>query len=163
MSAVPLGGDCDHACLISFVESYIDGLAHRDPSRVAFAKDVRFTENDVEMPIGNDGLWATVDRRLEATRLEVADPETGNAAWFGIVQEHGKPAYLAMRIKVLDRQITEVETVVNRLPDLPKPFGDVTKLKHDPSLQRNSAAGGAAVPSAPRRGRKRLFQHGRAQ
>jgi len=148
MSAVPLGGDCDHACLISFVESYIDGLAHRDPSRVAFAKDVRFTENDVELPIGNDGLWATATG-VSKDALEVADPETGNAAWFGIVQEHGKPAYLAMRIKVLDRHITEVETVVNRLPDLPKPFGDVTKLKHDPSFNE-------ILPPEERRSRQRL-------
>ena len=93
--------DCNHACLIGFVHSYMDALVHKDPSRAHFAKDVRFTENDVEMPLGHDGLWGSISG-VAPTGLEVADTTTGNAAWFGTVEEHGEPAYYAMRLKVRD-------------------------------------------------------------
>jgi len=125
--------DCNRACLLGFVHSYMDALVHKDPSRAHFAKDVRFTENDVEMPLGRDGLWGSISG-VAPTGLEVADTTTGNAAWFGTVEEHGEPAYYAMRIKVRDGQIAEVETVVDRKGSLPAPFGDPAKLVHDPAF-----------------------------
>jgi hypothetical protein len=124
--------DCDHACLIGFLNSYMDALAHKDRGRAQFAKSVRFTENDVEMPLG-EGLWATVSG-VAQTGLEVADTLTGNAAWLGTVEEYGEPAYYAMRLKVVDRQIAEVETVVDRKGPLPAPFGDPKQLVHDPAF-----------------------------
>lgn len=121
---------CDRECLIGFARNYIEALADRDFSRARLAPDAVFSENNVVMPIGNDGLWGTISKVRDGS-LEVADAQTGNAAWFGIVEEHGNPAYLAMRIKVEDNLITEIETIVNRLPDMPKPFGDPDKVTHD--------------------------------
>lgn len=140
--------DCDRDCLIGFAHGYVDALEHRDPTRVRISPRVRFTENDVEMPLGNDGLWGTVNAVWDDA-LEVADEQTGNVAWFGIVEEHGNPAYLAARIKVEDGAITEVETVVNRLPDMPKPFGDPEKVVHDPAFSE-------VLPPDERRPRERL-------
>ena len=140
--------DCDRDCLIGFARRYADALAHRDPTRVPISPRVRFTENNVEMPLGNDGLWGTANAVWDEA-LEVADEETGNVAWFGIVEEHGNPAYLAARLKVEDGRITEVETVVNRRPDMPKPFGDPTKVVHDPAFDE-------ILPLAERRSRERL-------
>ncbi len=140
--------DCDRACLIGFARAYVHALSLRDPTQVALSPHVRFTENDVEMPIGNDGLWGTVDA-VWPNALEIADPQTGNAAWFGIVEEHHNPAYLALRIKVARGEITEVESVVNRLPDAPKPFGDPKALRHDPAFTQ-------VLPPEERRSRQRL-------
>jgi len=139
---------CDRDCLIGFARDYVDALAHRDTTRVPIARNVRFTENNVEMPLGNDGLWGTVSAVREGA-LEVADTQTGNVAWFGIVEEHGNPAYLAMRVKVRDREIIEVETIVNRLPDMPKPFGDPDAVEHDPSFAE-------VLPAGEWRSRERL-------
>lgn len=133
--------DCDRDCLISKARDYIKALRAKDTSLAAFSKDVRFTEDNVEMPLGNHGLWGTISDVRDGA-LEVADEETGNALWSGIVEEHGHAAYLAVRIKVENKQITEVETVVNRWPgwnpdraksspSLPKPFGDPDKVVHD--------------------------------
>jgi hypothetical protein len=141
--------DCNRACLLGFVHAYLDALTHKDPARAHFAKDVRFTENNVELPIGNDGLWGTISG-VAATGLEVADVTTGNAAWFGTVEEHGDPAYYAMRLKVRDGRIVEVETVVDRKGTLPAPFGDPAKLVHDPAF-------GEVMPSQQRRPRERLI------
>src|ERR1700761_714563 len=66
--------DCDRACLIGSLHSYMDALVHKEPARAHFSKTVRFTENDVDVPIG-EGLWASVSA-VAQTGLEVADPET---------------------------------------------------------------------------------------
>lgn len=140
--------DCDYDCLLEFTTNYIAALADRDVSRARLSPEVIFSENNVVMPIGNDGLWGTISAVRDGEMM-VADTETGNAAWFGIVEEHGNPAYLAMRIKVEDGLITEIETVVNRLPDMPKPFGNPDNVSHDPEFA-------AILPVAQRRSRARL-------
>ncbi len=50
--------------------------------------------------------------------MTAADTRTGNAAWFGTVEEHGEPAYYAMRLRIRSGMITEVETVIERKPGL---------------------------------------------
>ena len=123
---------CDHACLVGYLHRYMDALTHKDPSRAPLAKGVVFTENDVSMPVG-EGLWGTISGAAE-TGLEVADPSTGQAAWFGLVYEHGKPAYYAMRLRVDGGRIAEVETLVVRQTGLPAPFGDPAQYTHDPAF-----------------------------
>lgn len=139
--------DCDHACLIGFAKRYMDALVHHDPSRVPFSEAVKFTENDVALPIGS-GLWGSISS-ASPNALLAADPDTGNVAWLGSVEEHGAPAYYAMRLKVLDGRITEVETVVDRKGGLPAPFGDPAKVVHDPAFAE-------VLPPALRRERERL-------
>lgn len=139
---------CNRDCLIGFARNYITALANRDADSARLAAEVKFSENNVLMPVGNDGLWGTISAVREGA-LEVADAQTGNAAWFGIVEEHGNPAYLAIRIKVENNLITEIESIVNRLPDMPKPFGDPDKVSHDPTWND-------ILPAAEWRSRERL-------
>lgn len=140
---------CDYECLLDYTTNYIAALVDHDPSSARLSPDVLFSENNVLMPVGNDGLWGTISG-VHDGEMVVADEETGNAAWFGIVEEHGNPAYLAMRIKVKNRLITEIETVLNRLPDMPKPFGDPEQVTHDPEFYR-------VLPIEERRSRARLI------
>jgi hypothetical protein len=139
--------DCDYQCLIGFTSSYMDALARRDASRVKVAKNVRFTENNVEMPIGK-GLWATVTG-VAANGLQAADTNYGEAAWLGTAEENGVPVYFAMRLQVRNQAITQVETVVVRNSGLPLPFGDVKKVTHDPLFAQ-------PLPVEQRRSRERL-------
>jgi len=139
---------CNRACLIGVVHSYLDALRHQDRGLAPFAAHARYTENNVEMPLG-EGLWGSVGG-VSATGLEVADPDSGNAAWFGTVQEHGVGAFLALRLKVEDGLITEVESVVQRKPVHPAPFGDPDKLTHDPAFEQ-------ILPAEERRERQRLI------
>jgi hypothetical protein len=139
---------CDRACLIGDLHAYMAALTAHQPSRAPFAAHVRFAENNVEMPVG-EGLWGSID---DASKdgLELADPLTGQAAWFGLVYEHGQAAYYAMRLKVEDRKIAEVETVVHRQTGLPAPFGDIAKYHHDPAFND-------VLPVSERRSRQRLM------
>ncbi|WP_148276510.1 hypothetical protein [Sphingobium sp. SYK-6] len=139
---------CDRACLIGHVRGYMAALAKRDPAAVRFAPDVRFTENNALVPIGK-GLWSSISK-VAPNALEVADPLTRQAAWFGVVWEHGEPAYYAMRLKVDDGAISEVETVVHRKTGLPAPFGDPDKVEHDPEFEN-------VLPPEQRRPRQRLI------
>ncbi len=145
-SAVSPG--CNRICLIGMLHSYLDALSHKDRGLAHFARTARYTENNVEMPLG-EGLWGSVGG-VSAAGLEVADPTTGNAAWYGTVQEHGNAAYLAVRLKVADGEITEVESVIQRAPTHPAPFGDPAKLTHDPAFQE-------VLPPEQRRERERLI------
>src|SRR5688572_6501904 len=111
-------GDCDRQCLESFITAYVSALRDKDPSRAPFADNIRFTENSVEMPIG-EGLWATVSAVNPADGMIASDTETGNTAWFGHAYEHGKLIFLALRIRVDGGKITEAETVIARRTGMP--------------------------------------------
>ncbi len=140
---------CDRECLIGKVRDYMAALVRKDPSAAPIARHARFTENNVMIPVGK-GLWKSISKVAD-TGLEVADAQTGNAAWFGVVWEHGVPAYYAMRIHVgRNGQIDEIETVVHRNTGLPAPFGDVDKVEHDAEFQQ-------VLPPIERRSRERLI------
>jgi hypothetical protein len=140
--------DCDYKCLTGFVRGYMDALEKRDLTRVRIASNARFTENNVELSLGHEGLWTTVSG-VAKDALVAADVTTGMGAWIGTVEENGDPAYYGMRIRVQDKQITEVETIVVRKAGLPLPFGDVKKLTHDPAFNE-------VLPPEQRRPRERL-------
>jgi hypothetical protein len=124
--------DCDRACLYGFVDQYMAALVAKDPARVPWAKTVKFTENNVVLQIG-DGLWGTISGR-GADDLRAADPTTGQVAYYGVVDERGNKAFFALRLKVEDHKIAEVETIVDRKGYGPGPFGDPETLKPVPVL-----------------------------
>jgi hypothetical protein len=140
--------ECDHACLSQWARDYVDALAKRDASRLKQHKSLRFTENNVELKFGKEGLWATATG-VSPKAMIAADTETGNAAWLGTAEENGKPVYFALRLAVRDGQLAEAETVVVRNTGLPLPFFDVTKVEHDPTFNE-------ILPPEQRRSRARL-------
>lgn len=104
--------DCDRACLYRHADAYLDALVKNDPSRLPWADHVVFTDNNVQLEIG-DGAWNTVDGRRDYD-LKFADPESGQVAWFGVIEEHGTPAIMALRLRIERGSITEVEQIVTR-------------------------------------------------
>jgi hypothetical protein len=152
---------CDRQCLLGFADGYMSALARKDPSPLPLARDVRFTENNVVLQIG-DGVWNSIGK-VYPEAMRAADVESGNVSWFGTIEEHGKPAYYTMRMKVNSRRITEVETVISRLPDGPKPFGKAEEVRHDPRWNDVLPAAERRPARAPDRDRRRLLQHGGAQ
>ena len=104
--------DCDRACLYAHADAYLDALVKRDPSRLPWAEHVVFTDNNVQIDIG-DGTWNTVDGKRDYD-LKFADPKAGQVSWFGVIEEHGNPAIMALRLKVVGGKIAEVEQIVTR-------------------------------------------------
>jgi hypothetical protein len=124
--------DCDRQCLYGFVDQYLKALVAKDPSRLPWAKNVKFTENNVVLEVG-DGLWGTISG-LGPEDVRAADPANGQVLYMGVVAEHGIQSFLALRMKVDDRKISEVETIVDRKGMGPGPFGDPATLQPLPIL-----------------------------
>ncbi len=111
-------GACNRACLEGHVNGYLAALTARDPGRLQLARDVRFTENGTALKLG-EGLWKTA-ASLTDYRIHVADPQAGQAGFVGtILQQDGKPMMLALRLRVVDGLIREVETVTGPPFQLP--------------------------------------------
>lgn len=110
-------GACDRACLEGFVDKYLDAIIAHDPKVLPISRNVKFTENGVRLDVG-DAHWKTVIGK-GTYRLFVTDPEAGQVAFIGTIREEarnpeGSPSALALRLKVENRQITEIETLVIR-------------------------------------------------
>jgi hypothetical protein len=104
---------CDRVCLLGYVNRYVTALVGNDPGLAPFAHSARFTENAQALELG-DGLWNTATGRPGDYRLVVADGTTGQAGFYLIMEESGQPVWLAGRLKVEARRISELETVVVR-------------------------------------------------
>jgi hypothetical protein len=139
----------DRAQLYALADAYLGALAARDPSRLPWADHVVFTENNVQLTVG-DGLWNTVSAVRPTYDLKCADLQSGQVSWFGIVEEHGVPAVMALRIKAVDGRIAEVESIVCRKVDF-SPFPSIeTYVAPRPQML-------ADVPPDQRRPRERLI------
>jgi len=103
----------DRACYDKLVDDYFAAVVAHDPSRLAFAPDVRFVENLKPTKIG-DGLWKTATAPPTTFRIYVPDPVSQQVGFMGVMQEGGQPVMIALRLKVFDGQITEVEHVLAR-------------------------------------------------
>jgi len=105
-------GSCDRACLDGFLDTYMDALEARDPEQLPLARDVRFTENGQELKLG-EALWRGVTG-VRDYKIYMADPAAGQAALFGVVEEHHQPVLFVLRLEVEARKITEIETMAVR-------------------------------------------------
>ena len=97
--------------LFGYADLYLEALTATDPSRLPVTEDFRFTENTKPMKLG-EGLWETASainyRHVVAT---LSRP----VGVFCTLQEGGEHlTLLALRLKVKDKKIAEVETMVSR-------------------------------------------------
>ncbi|MFO1013683.1 MAG: hypothetical protein U1E50_07960 [Caulobacteraceae bacterium] len=114
-ASTPVNSGCDRTCLASTLDAYLTAVATHDPEKAPLAGAVRSTENGYDVAIGA-GVWTTVTG-LGAVQRRYLDPVSGQAVYFGLVEETGGPAIVSLRIKVVDRRITEAEWVIGRKGD----------------------------------------------
>ncbi len=143
-------GNCDRACLVDLANRYAEALVAHDPGRLPTAPQVKFTENLAPLKFGQEGLWRTANGRRDFD-IYAADPARGDVAWIGIVKENDTPVMLAVRLKVVDRRITEAETVVGRVglsaaATVPGPRPDFARI--EPPATRRSREKLIAVASS---------------
>ena len=112
---------CDRACLYGVLDQYLSALRARDATKAPWAARVLNTENNVELMPG-DGLWGTLSSLDSTYEMRFADVAGGQVAVFGVVDESGTRAPYALRLKVVERAVTEVETLVARPQDAGVPF-----------------------------------------
>jgi len=105
--------DCDRACLKDMVTKYVDAMVAHDPSRLPLAANVRFTEDSQEMK-PSDGLWKTVTRKGDF-RQDYIDLKKQIAASHVQVFEENAQVLYSVVLRVADRKITGIETLVDRI------------------------------------------------
>lgn len=105
-------GDCDRKCLKDITQSYLDAVVKHDPKAAPLAPNVRYTENAVVVTPGQ-GLWKTATSLGKFQRTYV-DTVQGQTGFFGLIDEQDVPAIVSLRLKIVDRKITEAETIIGR-------------------------------------------------
>ena len=103
---------CERSCLINFVDRYLDALVANDPGRMPLSSDVKFTENTIRLNLG-ESLWETATG-LGDFRIYSADVYSGQAGFMGVILERGEPRMLALRLRIKNDEISEIETIVTR-------------------------------------------------
>ncbi|MEO8096958.1 MAG: hypothetical protein ABI811_04610 [Acidobacteriota bacterium] len=103
---------CDRVCLRGFLTRYLDALVAHNPASLPVADKVRFTEDTVDLKLG-EGLWKGASK-LRGYRQDILDVRQGVAATQAIVEEAGMPVMLMLRLKIAAQKISEIETMVVR-------------------------------------------------
>src|SRR5262249_37560442 len=103
---------CDRECLRGFITQYLKAMVAHDPKSLTLAANVRFTGDTKTLPLG-EGLWKGASG-LRSYRQDFLDVREGMAASHVIVEEGGNPVMLGLRLKITDKKISEIETMVTR-------------------------------------------------
>ena len=108
----PIPLNCDRACLEKLIDDYLAAIVAHDPSRLPLSADVRYSENEQRMEIG-DGFWHTASG-IGNYKHYFADPEAGQVAYIGTMIEGSNKLLYALRLRIELGRITEVETAIYR-------------------------------------------------
>jgi hypothetical protein len=117
-SAAPVGSGvapaCDRACMTGLVDRYLAALVRHDPTGLPLNRDVKFTENTARLKVGTEGLWVAASELPKGFHFYAIDVDAGQAGFYGVMKERNKPLIIALRLKVVNGQITEIEHVLAR-------------------------------------------------
>jgi hypothetical protein len=111
--------ECDRACLKNALDQYLNAVVGHDPSAAPLYPGFRQTENAVVVRQGN-GIWQSITG-LGKLQRRYLDAVSGQAGYFGLVEEKNGRAVVTLRVKVVERQIAEAEWLIARKGD---PGGD---------------------------------------
>lgn len=94
------------------MSSFLESMVANDPSVAPLASNVRYTEDTVELAVG-EGFWSEADA-IRDYRNDYLDVQEQTAAVHTVMEIDGAPVLFAARLKVADEKITEIETMVVR-------------------------------------------------
>lgn len=110
---------CDRGCLNGYVDRYLAAMVAKNVDARLFARELKFTENGIRMPLGREGGWHLATGRGTYS-FYVPDVETQQVAFLGTMHERGRNATekrvvgFSLRLKIRDGLISEVEQLVSR-------------------------------------------------
>jgi hypothetical protein len=134
-TAAAQGAACDRACLLSTADAYLAALVAHDASKAPMAPNAKFTEQTKVLKVGDEGLWKSAMSVSTTFKIPVADPvsqqigmivmmKAAGSAFPAPPPRGGGPApdpnapadiQLALRLKVVDKKITESEHIIARI------------------------------------------------
>jgi hypothetical protein len=103
---------CDRASLDATINSYFDSLQAHSVSSLALARDVKFTENGVQLEPG-EGFWKSAGEVVLAR--DVLDTQTCSTVTQALIMENDREIIFGVRLKVNDAgQLSEIEHIIAR-------------------------------------------------
>ncbi len=120
---------CDRICLQKWVDDYLVAMRDQKADPAMFAPDLKFTENGIRLPFGGEGLWYDMSG-IGKYKFYVPDVDTQQVAFLGTVREKGKTetdgdlVAIALRLKIRNQRITEIEQIASRPANVNSSRGD---------------------------------------
>src|SRR4030095_3051303 len=106
---------CDRVCLRTMLDQYLASVIKHDPGPAPLVVGFRQTENAINVRPGS-GVWKTVTG-LGKVQRRYLDPVSGQAAYYGTLQEGSGTAVVTVRVRVENRRLTEAEWHIARADD----------------------------------------------
>jgi len=106
---------CTRELLKATIDSYFKALATHDPSTLPLADTLKFTENGQASKPADAPLWKTAGA-LKYVHSAL-DTETCMSASEAVVPDGTKDIPVAVRLKLVNQKITEIETIAARAGD----------------------------------------------
>ena len=107
--------NCDRACLRSVLDQYLAAVVKHDPKAAPLIVGFRQTENAINVSPGG-GVWKTVTG-LGKMQRRYLDDVTGQAGYYGLIEEGDSVALATVRVRVENRKLTEAEWYLARAND----------------------------------------------
>ncbi|HEY0341267.1 MAG TPA: hypothetical protein VGC34_10710 [Steroidobacteraceae bacterium] len=104
--------ECDRSFLVATLDRYLAAVMKHDPAAAPLAPGYRHTENAINIPLGK-GVWQSVTG-LGAVQRRYLDPVSGQAAFYGIVNEGAALSIVTARQRIENRSITGAEWYIAR-------------------------------------------------
>src|SRR5580658_8790818 len=109
------GAACDRICLKAMLDQYLNAVVQHNPAAAPLSVGFRETENAMVRRPGT-GLWQGA-KALGKLQSKYFDTESGQAGYFGTLEEESGTAVVTVRLKIDDRKISEAEWYVSRKGD----------------------------------------------
>jgi hypothetical protein len=109
------GAGCDRACLKAALDQYLNAVVGHNSAAAPLAVGFRQTENAAVKRTGT-GVWASA-KALGKLQRRYFDAESGQAGYFGTLEEESGTAVVTVRLKIEDRKISEAEWYLARKGD----------------------------------------------
>jgi hypothetical protein len=151
---------CDRNCLRSMLDQYLSAVIKHDPGAAPLVIGFRQTENAINVRPGN-GVWKSVTG-LGKVQRRYLDATTGQAAYYGTVEEGSATAVVTVRVRVENRQLTEAEWFLARENDPglngPRQPGRPPANLHNPQYLSQNPPPDRVVPREKRADRATLVR-----
>jgi len=151
---------CDRTCLRTMLDQYLNAVIKHDPSAAPLVVGFRQTENAINVRPGN-GVWKTVTA-LGAVQRRYLDPVSGQAAYYGTLQEGSGTPIVTVRVRVENRRLTEAEWHIARADDPglngPRQPGRPPANLHNPEYLGKNPPPDRVVPANQRADRATLVR-----
>jgi len=108
--------ECDRPCLVTLMQQYLAALVSHDPSGLPLADTVVTVENTERIDVG-EGLWLTATGGPGDFQIYAADPVSGEVGFMGVMEENNNPTILALRLKLVEGEITEIDHLIVHNPE----------------------------------------------